>query len=63
MRALAGLGDLLTGNLFDFDRKTDRGNVFESRVVTEEMGDDYRLKDDTTTIKESLLLVLILLNI
>ena len=53
MRALAGLGDLLTGDLFDFDRRTDRGNVFESRMVTEEMGDGYRVKDDVT-IKETI---------
>ena len=33
MRALAGLGDFLTGDLFDFDRRTDRGNVFETRIV------------------------------
>ena len=48
MRALAGLGDFLTGDMFDFDRRTDRGNVFETRIVTEEMGDGYRLKDDVT---------------
>ena len=53
MRGLAGLGDLLTGDLFDFDRRTDRGNVWEDRLVTEEMGDDYRLKDDVT-IKEGI---------
>ena len=34
MRALAGLGDFLTGDLFDFDRKTDRGNVFETQNST-----------------------------
>ena len=48
MRVLAGLGDFLTGDMFDFDRRTDRGNVFETRIVTEEMGDGYRLKDDVT---------------
>ena len=53
MRGLAGLGDLLTGDLFDFDRRTDRGNVWEDRVVTEEMGDDYRFKSDVK-IKEGL---------
>ena len=53
MRALAGIGDLLTGDLFDFDRKTDRGNVFEDRIVHTEMGEDYRVTDDTT-IKESI---------
>tara|TARA_Y100000004_G_scaffold116799_1_gene131327 strand:+ start:430 stop:2886 length:2457 start_codon:yes stop_codon:yes gene_type:complete len=53
MRGLAGLGDLLTGDLFDFDRRTDRGNVWKDRLVTEEMGDDYRVKDDVT-IKEGI---------
>ena len=53
MRALAGIGDLLTGDLFDFDRKTDRGNVFEDRIVHTEMGEDYRVTDDTT-VKESI---------
>jgi len=53
MRALAGFGDLLTGNLFDFDRRTDRGNVSEDRVVHTEMGEDYRVTDDTT-IKEAI---------
>ena len=53
MRALAGIGDLLTGDLFDFDRKTDRGNVSERRIVHTEMGEDYRVTDDTT-IKKSI---------
>ena len=48
MRALAGLGDFLTGDMFDFDRRTDRGNVFETRIVSEEMGDGYHVKDDVT---------------
>ena len=53
LRALAGLGDFLTGDKFDFDRKTDRGNVFEKRIVHTEMGEDYRVTDDTT-IKKSI---------
>ena len=53
LRALAGLGDFLTGDKFDFDRKTDRGNFFEDRIVHTEMGEDYRVTDDTT-IKESI---------
>ena len=53
MRALAGIGDLLTGDLFDFDRKTDRGMSFEDRIVHTEMGEDYRVSDDTT-LKESI---------
>ena len=53
MRALAGLGDFLTGDKFDFDRKTDRGNVSERRIVHTEMGEDYRVTDDTT-IKKSI---------
>ena len=53
MRALAGLGDFLTGDKFDFDRKTDRGMSFEDRIVHTEMGEDYRVSDDTT-LKESI---------
>ena len=50
MRALAGLGDILTGNLFDFDRRN-KGNVgiSESRIVTKEFAGGRALTDDTTT--------------
>ena len=37
MRALAGLGDLLTGNLFDFDRRNEKNvGISESRIVTKD---------------------------
>ena len=47
---LLELGDLLTGNLFDFDRRN-KGNVgiSESRIVTKEFAGGRALTDDTTT--------------
>ena len=52
MRALAGLGDLLTGNLFDFDRRNERNvGISKSRIVTKDFKGSRDYTDDTTTSK------------
>ena len=52
MRALAGLGDLLTGNLFDFDRRNEKNvGISESRIVTKDFKGSREYTDDTTTSK------------
>ena len=52
MRALAGLGDLLTGNLFDFDRRNEKNvGISESRIVTKDFKGSREYIDDTTTSK------------
>ena len=52
MRSLAGLGDLLTGNLFDFDRRNEKNvGISESRIVTKDFKGSREYIDDTTTSK------------
>ena len=52
MRALAGLGDLLTANLFDFDRRNEKNvGISEKRIVTKEFKGGRDFTDDTTTSK------------
>ena len=52
MRALAGVGDLLTGNLFDFDRRNEKNvGISESRIVTKDFKGSREYIDDTTTSK------------
>ena len=52
MRALAGFGDLLTGNLFDFDRRNEKNvGISESRIVTKDFKGSREYIDDTTTSK------------
>ena len=41
MRTLAGLGDLLTGNSFDFDRRNEKNvGVSETRITTKDFKGD-----------------------
>ena len=51
MRALAGVGDLLTGNLFDFDRRNEKNvGISETRITTKDFaGGAESIQDDTTT--------------
>ena len=50
MGALAGLGDILTGNLFDFDRRNEKNvGISEKRIVTKEFKGGRDFTDDTTT--------------
>ena len=52
MRALAGFGDLLTGNLFDFDRRNKKNvGVSETRMTTKDFKGDREYTSDTTTSK------------
>ena len=52
MRTLAGLGDLLTGNSFDFDRRNEKNvGISESRIVTKDFKGSREYIDDTTTSK------------
>ena len=65
MRALAGVGDLLTGNLFDFDRRNEKNvGVSETRIVTKDLAGGREYDVIQQPVKSCLLLVnLILLNI
>ena len=50
MRALAGVGDLLTGNLFDFDRRNEKNvGVSETRITTKDFLAGREYTSDTTT--------------
>jgi len=52
MRALAGVGDLLTGNLFDFDRRNEKNvGVSETRITTKDFLAGREYTSDTTTSK------------
>ena len=52
MRALAGFGDLLTGNLFDFDRRNKKNvGVSKTRIITKDFKGSRDYTDDTTTSK------------
>ena len=52
MRALAGFGDLLTGNLFDFDRRNKKNvGVSETRMTTKDFIGDREYTSDVTTSK------------
>ena len=52
MRALAGVGDLLTENLFDFDRRNEKNvGVSETRITTKDFLAGREYTSDTTTSK------------